>query len=290
MNVDKKFDKAYHSMSPAQLVEAPVSALHGLSEGDAELLKEAFNVNTVGDLAALKYAQWAREICELADSGEKAEMAAFKHKLDKKYEKKTPKMIAKSPVDALQGLSKKDAQRLAKAFNVKTVRDLASLKYIEWARETVRDAAEFTSSRSGKMMKRPYMKKAVILFFILLALAIIIVSWPSIKRAFHHQAATPADEIKSIPPYGPAQITGDKADAKKAPGKAEAPKTAAPAGQEGWLYTVERGDTLASIAEKLEGRMKAQQIYEANKDQIRNASLIFPGQKLKLPHQQKAKK
>ena len=44
--------------------------------------------------------------------------------IDKAYEGKTFKQLADAPVDALQGVSAADAQALAKAFNVKTIRDL----------------------------------------------------------------------------------------------------------------------------------------------------------------------
>ncbi len=57
--------------------------------------------------------------------------------VDKKYEKLTLKEIADSPVDALEGVSAGDAELLQKAFNVKTVRDLANLKYVNWAQAIV---------------------------------------------------------------------------------------------------------------------------------------------------------
>jgi hypothetical protein len=53
--------------------------------------------------------------------------------VDKKYEKMTLKQIAAAPVDAIQGISEKDAIALKEAFKVKTVADLAKLKYVKWA-------------------------------------------------------------------------------------------------------------------------------------------------------------
>jgi hypothetical protein len=53
--------------------------------------------------------------------------------VDKAWETKTLKEIANAPVDALQGVSAGDAELLQKAFNVKTVADLAKLKYVKWA-------------------------------------------------------------------------------------------------------------------------------------------------------------
>jgi len=53
--------------------------------------------------------------------------------VDKKYEKMTLKQLAASPVEALSGITEKDAKALYEAFKVKTVSDLAKLKYIKWA-------------------------------------------------------------------------------------------------------------------------------------------------------------
>lgn len=57
--------------------------------------------------------------------------------LDKAYESKSLKEIADAPVDALAGVSENDAKLLLEAFKVKTVRDLANLKYVKWAQAIV---------------------------------------------------------------------------------------------------------------------------------------------------------
>ena len=50
------------------------------------------------------------------------------------------------------------------------------------------------------------------------------------------------------------------------------------------LYTVVRGDTLTSIAEREYGDVNRwREIYEANRAMIKNANLIYPGQKLRIP-------
>ena len=65
-NLDKVLDKAYESRSPAELVNAPVSALAGVSDKDAELLQQAFNIKTIGDLAGNKYFRTASAIADIA--------------------------------------------------------------------------------------------------------------------------------------------------------------------------------------------------------------------------------
>jgi hypothetical protein len=67
MDINKALDKAYEQKTYKELVDCPVSALQGLSEGDAEKLKAAFNVKTVKDLANLKYVRWAQAIVTLAE-------------------------------------------------------------------------------------------------------------------------------------------------------------------------------------------------------------------------------
>jgi hypothetical protein len=50
--------------------------------------------------------------------------------LDKKYEQQEFSALADAPVDAIAGVSESDAEALKKAFNIKTIRDLADNKYV----------------------------------------------------------------------------------------------------------------------------------------------------------------
>ena len=56
-------------------------------------------------------------------------MADMSRHLDKAYEQKEFDELADSPVDALEGVSKADADALQKAFNIKTIRDLGENKF-----------------------------------------------------------------------------------------------------------------------------------------------------------------
>ncbi len=60
--------KKYKSLPLDELMKAPVSALWGVSDSDAVLLKEAFNIKTVEDLATNKFFNWAKEIVEQAEN------------------------------------------------------------------------------------------------------------------------------------------------------------------------------------------------------------------------------
>ena len=49
-------------------------------------------------------------------------------------------------------------------------------------------------------------------------------------------------------------------------------------------YTVESGDSLSKIAKRFLGdAMKYPDIFEANKEVIKDADLIYPGQKIRIP-------
>lgn len=65
-DVSRYLDKAYEGKEFADLADAPVDALEGVSEGDAEHLREAFNIKTIRDLAESKYVLRAQAIVNLS--------------------------------------------------------------------------------------------------------------------------------------------------------------------------------------------------------------------------------
>ena len=72
MDMTKLLDKAYRETPLKELVDAPVAALLGVSENDAELLHKAFKIKTIGDFAKCKYVLSAQAICSLAEADAKA--------------------------------------------------------------------------------------------------------------------------------------------------------------------------------------------------------------------------
>ncbi len=54
-DLSKYLDKAYESSTLAEILAAPVSALAGVTDDDAESLRKAFRIKTVGDLGKNKY-------------------------------------------------------------------------------------------------------------------------------------------------------------------------------------------------------------------------------------------
>jgi hypothetical protein len=64
-DLSKYLDKDYESKSLKEILDAPVNALAGVTEDDAELLKRAFRIKTVGDLGKNKYFLAAQAMLQL---------------------------------------------------------------------------------------------------------------------------------------------------------------------------------------------------------------------------------
>jgi hypothetical protein len=57
-------DKRYEKADLLELINAPVSAIAGVSDGDAELWQSAFRIKTVGDRGHNRYFRAARALSE----------------------------------------------------------------------------------------------------------------------------------------------------------------------------------------------------------------------------------
>ena len=64
-DLSKYLDKAYESSSLTEILAAPVTALAGVTEDDAESLRKAFRIKTVGDLGKNKYFTAAQAMLQL---------------------------------------------------------------------------------------------------------------------------------------------------------------------------------------------------------------------------------
>lgn len=53
--------------------------------------------------------------------------------VDKAFEGKSFLELSGAPIEALQGVSAKDAAMLKDIFNISTIRELAGLKFVKWA-------------------------------------------------------------------------------------------------------------------------------------------------------------
>lgn len=79
-------------------------------------------------------------------------------------------------------------------------------------------------------------------------------------------------------------IKQEKPVAKPTPPARETTNSPAPAPQKNKTYTVKKGDCLWNIAKKFYGNgSQYNKIFNANRDKIKNANLIYPGQVLVIP-------
>jgi hypothetical protein len=70
VDLDAVLDPDYRSSSVTDLVGAPVSALSGIDEAEAEGLRQAFGIATIGDLADNAFVRAAVAIREMAKVGQ----------------------------------------------------------------------------------------------------------------------------------------------------------------------------------------------------------------------------
>lgn len=103
---------------------------------------------------------------------------------------------------------------------------------------------------------------------------------PDFSQVQGGASSLPAD------PGGKAGLQGGRPDGSNLAGGADS----VPAGQGGAgslgarTYTIERGDTLSAIAQRVYGKASYwQQIFQANRDRLDNPDRIVPGQVIALP-------
>ncbi|HEY8101599.1 MAG TPA: hypothetical protein VIF82_12665 [Burkholderiaceae bacterium] len=90
MNLNRCVDKAYEGKSLHELANAPIDALEGIGHKDAEMLKKAFKVSTIRDLANLKFVKWATAITTLAEEDDSNQEKAEETLLDDAIEMTFP--------------------------------------------------------------------------------------------------------------------------------------------------------------------------------------------------------
>ena len=67
LGLEKKLMKEWEGKSAQEIADAPVTAIAGVTDADAEKLAAAFGIKTVRDLGTNKYFRWAQGLVALAD-------------------------------------------------------------------------------------------------------------------------------------------------------------------------------------------------------------------------------
>jgi predicted flap endonuclease-1-like 5' DNA nuclease len=145
LNIGKAVKKSDERQSFRSLTKQPVETLQGIGPKHAEELK-SLNLKTIQHLADYKFFHLSRSIVTLSkveeDNGRlDSTLMNIDRGLDKEFETKSFKELIDQPVHILQGITPKAGETLA-SLGVKTVQDLASFKYCQWA-ESIAVAAKF---------------------------------------------------------------------------------------------------------------------------------------------------
>lgn len=104
MNIEFIINDSHHDKCFRQLVNEPVTALRGVTQAQADALRDAFGIYTIGELAELKLVKLARSIRTMASAeAEPREAIAKERLLDDAVEMTFP---ASDPVSVDSGITR----------------------------------------------------------------------------------------------------------------------------------------------------------------------------------------
>ncbi|CAM2006169.1 hypothetical protein [Acanthopleuribacter pedis] len=132
--------KAYRQTSYGEICAGPTDAVYGVSDRDAQILREVFAVHTVAEFASFSWTEVAETLCEAvahADDPSLPDNTLNARYLDADFEATPLQALPNCPVTALKGIGEKRAQALDESFRVKTIGKLAQLKFVHMARTLV---------------------------------------------------------------------------------------------------------------------------------------------------------
>lgn len=155
MNVSEALMKVDENRHFADLATADILCIQGIGPLAARVM-DVLKIKTIDELANYKFYKWAKAIKTLSEyesEGGRLEGSVMNvdKALDKEHEDKSLKEICELPIGALEGLTD-DANSLLESFGVKSIGDLAELKYCKLA-EAILIAAEVENTLTEKERK-----------------------------------------------------------------------------------------------------------------------------------------
>jgi hypothetical protein len=104
MNIESILNDSHHGKSFRELVNEPITSLRDVTPQQADALRDAFGIRTIGDLAELKVVKWARAIRTMAGAeAEPRESVAKETLLDDAVEMTFP---ASDPLSVDSGITR----------------------------------------------------------------------------------------------------------------------------------------------------------------------------------------
>jgi len=133
MNVNGALVEAHQGTPLRNVVNLPVTVLRAISEEQAKVLSENFEVKTVRDLANWKFYQIANSMLALAEVEEKngrqdTSLQNINDAVDKQFEKSAITTIMEQKAEVLQGVGKFLQQQMSKKIGITTMKELANFK------------------------------------------------------------------------------------------------------------------------------------------------------------------
>ena len=123
--------KAYDGLTPAELADAPVAALRGISAANGRKLMSAFGMRSISDMANSKLFERADGVVTLADAEQERPLRG-------EEVAPTPlQKLADGPVHRLDGVTPHQAKVLQHTLKIDTVRDLSRNRFFRLARAIV---------------------------------------------------------------------------------------------------------------------------------------------------------
>merc|ERR1712060_111112 len=138
MNVNGALVEAHQGTPFRNVVNLPVKVLKAISEEQAKILSDNFEVKTVRDLANWKFYQIANSMLALAEVEEKngrldLSLQNINDAVDKQFEKSAITTIVEQKAQVLQGVGKFLQAQLSKKIGITTMRELANFKPAKYA-------------------------------------------------------------------------------------------------------------------------------------------------------------
>merc|ERR550517_2233134 len=138
MNVNGALVEAHQGTPLRNVVNLPVTVLQAISDEQAKVLSENFEVRTVRDLANWKFYQIANCVLALGGVEEKngrqdSSLQNINDAVDKQFEKSSITTIMEQKAQVLQGVGKYLQLQMSKKIGITNMMELANFKPAKYA-------------------------------------------------------------------------------------------------------------------------------------------------------------